>query len=254
MEKHVLYNGEVEMDYDDVDHKYYYNSLDLPSSTTITGILDKPALRYWYVNQALDRLRSKIIPGRSYDEVQIENIFSKAKYSGNDARDKAASIGRLVHTWIEGYVKEQIINGIANVPPFPHHTGAVKSIESFLRWERENDPSYIFSERRMISQKHLFAGTLDIAALVDGKPYVIDIKTGKAVYPEYWLQTASYALMLSEEQPDGWSYSLEDTGRIILLIPQATGKLSVRKPKSDILADADTFVNLRNVYRWKESK
>lgn len=254
MEKHELYDGSVVMEYYDDDHKYIWDGVDLPTSTQITGIIDKPALRYWYLNQALSKLQSQIKPGKAYDEIQLAKIFKGAKYSGTDARDNAANIGRLVHDWIESYVKAQLFGGKHVDVPFPLHTGARKSVEAFLRWEEKAKPDYVFSERRLLSKEHMFAGTLDIAAYIDGKPFVVDIKTGKGVYPEYWLQTASYALMLAEESPSNFSHKLEDIQRMILLIPQATGKLKQHYEDSLIVADAETFIALRRVFLWKENR
>lgn len=251
MERHELYNGNVVMHYYDDDHKYLYDGEQLPSSTTITGILSKPALRYWYINKALERVEARLTPGVALNEIEIQNLLKYAKYGGGDARDEAASVGRIVHDWIEQYVSSQIAGGHQR-PPLPIHTGAQSSVESFLRWEEDAKPEYVFSERRMLSLEHRFCGTLDIACLLDGKPTVVDIKTGKAVYPEYWLQTASYCLMLAEEQPKGFAYPLDDMERLILLVTQATGKLKPVSPDSSVLDDAETFAALRKVYRWRE--
>lgn len=266
MERHELYDRSVVMHYYDDDHKYVWDGQHLPSSTQITGILDKPALRYWYVNKALDRVESQLKPGTSINEVTIKNIIKKAKYGGTDARDNAANIGILVHDWVEGYINGQLAGGTER-PPFPHHSGAKSSVESYLRWEDIVQPEYIFSERRMISKKYVFAGTLDIAALIDpfhlGKakekgehklPTIVDIKTGKAIYPEYWLQTASYALMIAEEYPPEFRYEIEDIQRLIVLITQATGQLKQHEAKTDISEDAAIFLALRRVYQWKEGR
>ena len=92
MERHELYDGGVIMEYYDDDHKYVWDGVDLPTSTQITGIIDKPALRFWYLNQALTKLQAQIKPGKMYDEIQLAKIFKSARYSGTDARDNAANI------------------------------------------------------------------------------------------------------------------------------------------------------------------
>jgi hypothetical protein len=270
MEKHELYNGEEVMHYDDGPHKYWWTSndnQDLPTSTQITGILDKPGLRYWYVNKALEHVEQGIKPGRSYDEIQLGKIFKKAKYGGADARDDSADVGKLVHKWCEQHIKALML-GSKHAPEMPKHTGVVRCIENFLNWEFQVKPEYVFSERRMISRKHEFAGTMDIGAYVDPfhlglakkqstedvVPTVVDIKTGKNIYPESWLQLASYGLMLWEEQVDGFKEELEDIQRLIIHIPQATGGIKTPVAKSDITEDAATFIHMREVYRWKEGR
>lgn len=253
MERCELFNGEVVMHYYDDDHNYVWNGTELPSSTAISGILHKPGLRYWYINQALAKVQNKIQPNRVYDEIELAEIFDNAKYSGKEFKDRAANIGKLIHRWIEDYINGHM-SGATVTPSMPSHTGARGAVENYMRWEDKVKPEYIFSERRMISRKHNFAGTMDIAALIDGRPTVIDIKSGKRVYPEYWLQTASYACMLDEERPKGWDYDLEDTERLILILNQAEGTTKPQWAKSDILMDTDVFLALRTVYRWKYNK
>jgi hypothetical protein len=269
MERSELYNGEVVLHFygEDKRHDYVWNGDKLPSSTQITGILSKPGLRYWYVNQAIARIGDAIQPGRSYDEVALEKIFNKAKYGGADSRDDAASIGRLVHAWVEDYIAAKI-SGSKYTQKLPMHTGARRSVENFLEWDDKVDPEYVFCERRMISREHEFAGTVDIVAYInpfhlglakradgDGKvPTIVDLKTGKRVYPEYWLQLASYAYMLHEEKPEEFAHDLSDMQRLIINISQAKGTISTPVAESDITVDAETFLALRKVYRWKEGK
>ncbi len=272
MEVSKLYNGEVTLEFHGEGKRHDYiwreESADLPSSTQIAGIIDKPGLRYWYVNKALERASNAIKPGVSYDEVQLGKIFKKAKYGGADSRDDSADVGKLVHKWIENHVSALIAGGKGSIQ-MPKHAGAVRSIENFLNWEFQVKPKYIFSERRLLSKKTKCCGTLDIGALVDpfhlglekkpGKlytwlPTITDVKTGKNVYPEYWLQLASYAMMLSEEQPKNWPFILQDTQRLIVNISQADGTIKTPVAKSDITEDTEIFLALRQIYRWKEGK
>jgi hypothetical protein len=47
-------------------------------------------------------------------------------------------------------------------------------------------------ERRIHSPEHWYAGTIDAVATINGRTGVLDIKTSKAVYRDYNLQTAAY--------------------------------------------------------------
>ena len=269
MEKHSLYNGTEELIFYGGDrHEYIVNGESLPTSTKVTGLLDKPNLRYWYVNQAIQRVEKALRPGVSLDEVQIANILKSAKYGGNDARDEAAQIGRVAHSWCESHVR-QLMGEIKKADPMPKHSGAVRACEKFLEWEYHVQPNYIFAERAMFSKQHRFAGTVDIVAYIDPfhlglskkstkdtaawLPTVVDIKTGSGIYPEYSLQLASYAALLSEERPIQFPEKLKNIQRLVINAPKTTKPLVTKLLDSDITEDYEVFLSLLKAYRWKNA-
>ena len=50
----------------------------------------------------------------------------------------------------------------------------------------------------MASEKLGYAGTLDRVITIDGKTYLVDIKTSNSIYPSYWLQLAAYRELLGD--------------------------------------------------------
>ena len=261
-----LYNGEVKLKHQKDGWKYTINGkgftdVEFPSVTTVTGILDKPALRYWYVNQALARVSSAIRPGVSYDEVQLDKILNKAKYGGADTRDEAASVGKLAHKFIENYIERQIVDGNRDRTDIPIHTGARSAIEKFFSWEDEYEPVYIFSERKLASLKHVFCGTVDIVCLVGGRLCVADVKTSKGVYPEFWLQIAAYMNALMEERPSKMlgrrkDLKADNFQNCIIHLPKDPDKAMKAhwKEGQDLIGEWDAFLGLRSAYKWKEGK
>ena len=53
-------------------------------------------------------------------------------------------------------------------------------------------------ERPLVSEAHLFGGTIDVFAVIDGRRAVCDIKTSKGIYDEHLVQTSAYAELLKE--------------------------------------------------------
>ena len=51
-----------------------------------------------------------------------------------------------------------------------------------------------------MSEKYRYGGTLDFYCKVDGKLTLIDFKSGKGIFNEHFLQTSSYANLLTENK------------------------------------------------------
>ena len=56
----------------------------------------------------------------------------------------------------------------------------------------------IASEKLVFSREHGYAGTADLIGTLNGRLALLDIKTGRGVYPEYKLQLAAYAVAWGE--------------------------------------------------------
>jgi hypothetical protein len=66
-------------------------------------------------------------------------------------------------------------------------------MEGFFQFLLDWTPKYEFTEATVVSDTYGYAGTLDSIAVIDGKRYILDIKTGRFVYPEVALQLAAYS-------------------------------------------------------------
>lgn len=131
-----------------------------PRVTKIVSIKSKPALLYFYAEQANFK-------------------------AGQAVTQKSAEEGTLVHNTIEALLLGKPVDIDPSIKP---------SIEAFQRfWEDKNiqvTPDLI--EKRIVSYDHRYAGTVDAIALIDGKLGVLDIKTSLSIYRDYNLQTAAY--------------------------------------------------------------
>jgi hypothetical protein len=83
--------------------------------------------------------------------------------------------------------------------PSPHVTD--KATWAFMAWEdwkKSVNLKPVYVEQTVWSDRHGYAGTMDLLAHVNGVLTVLDWKTGKAVYPEAHLQNAAYRHAIRE--------------------------------------------------------
>ncbi|MEK7616018.1 MAG: hypothetical protein AAB420_02310 [Patescibacteria group bacterium] len=106
-------------------------------------------------------------------------------------KNKSAEEGTLVHELAEGILAGQS-------PVIPDSYAAL--MDAFHVFLQQHDIVPRSIERKIISHKHGYAGTIDVLAEVDGKIGVLDIKTSQAIYRDYGIQTAAYVEALHEEE------------------------------------------------------
>lgn len=211
METYKLYNGEVTLQFDEGKHVYYANGERAWGVTSATGTIDKSGpLIYWAVNKmCLPFLKTQIIPGKSYDEVELSRIFTEAATQHNRKKDDAANIGTLGHAWVESYIKYKINQQYeldqmpypeyATMPEMPINPILQNVANAFLAWESEHHVTFRASEAKIYSKKYGYAGTMDIEATVDGDLCVVDLKTSNHIVDEYRFQVAAYMNARKEE-------------------------------------------------------
>ncbi len=156
-------------------HTVYKNKdgVRIPGTTTIIGVMDKPALVPW-------------ANGLGLQGIEV------GKYV-----DALAEIGSLAHLIIEKYLKKETMNYDDYSP------NTVKAAENavlkFFHWlESKKDFEVIGSEMVLISEKYQYGGTIDLYCFVDGKYTLIDLKTCKACYGEHYTQVSAYRNLLLE--------------------------------------------------------
>lgn len=218
-----LYNGLVELDYEDKRHLYKVLKIDgIPvnkKADGVTGVLNvisKPALMYWAVNQTIAHLEMTIKPGDTIDEVKLKEILQEAKYAHRKRSQEAASIGDMVHDWIDRHIKGE--------KPTPFVNEVMRaSCEQFLNWEREHKVKFLENEKIIYSRKLNYAGTFDFLCEIDRQVWIGDIKTSSGIWDEYWFQTAAYRQAHTEEYPD-----VKIRGEVIVRVGK-DGSLEVKR-------------------------
>lgn len=230
-----LYGGGVEIVFYPNSHQYRLDGKRLTSVTAITGTIDKSTpLMLWAAKLSKEYLLDM------YNEriVINEEIIDKAVYQFREKKDKAASIGSAVHDFAEATIAGETI-------PMPEDEGVINGITAFLKWKEENKINFTNSERLVFSKKHNYVGTLDAVGEIDGKKYLIDFKTSKGMYPEYYLQAAAYKKALEEETGE------ELEGVIVANFSKENGEFKIyKRTKEESNNDFETFISLLSVKNW----
>src|SRR6266508_6904262 len=173
---------------------YAWQGREYPSVTAIiSGGVPKPLLVRWAAKVAaeyaignLDHLR--LLPaGQAIREVK-QAPFTK--------RDTAADLGDLLHAAVEAAATGR------PRPDLPDH--AAGYLVGFERFVADRTPGFLLAERTVYSRRYGYAGTFDAIATLPGLGVVLlDVKTGRRVYPEACLQLAAYAAAEFVGDPDG---------------------------------------------------
>lgn len=139
-------------------HGYEINGLWYPRVTSICGIIAKPGLEKWLANQG------------SFAAMQRK-------------RKKVTGWGNLVHETIGKILLDKKPKIEPTIQP---------SIDAFLDWLNNHQLKVLDVEKQVLSKEHGYIGTLDVLGEIDGQLGVLDLKTSRAIWDEYFIQTAAY--------------------------------------------------------------
>ena len=168
---------------------------DFPSVTTVQNLISKPFLLPWKIKITLESLQAEV--DKLYkDKVIItpsilEEVIKKVKGIDKTVSKEAMATGTAVHEVIENYLSgKEYTSGINRYTQ--------NSFNAFKKWEEDYNFKPILTEQTVYSKTHKFAGTLDCYGMVRGKPFVIDWKTSKEIYPDYLTQVNAYRVAFIE--------------------------------------------------------
>lgn len=207
-------------------HTRYYlkdGKTQVKGVTTILGMIAKPALIHWAWNLG--------IKGEDYRKV----------------RDKAGSIGTIVHKMIEQHLKKQELD-VSDYSPSNLEI-AKKAFGGFLNFEKIHNLVPILQETPLVSFQHLYGGSIDCYCELDGKKCLLDFKSSAALYPSMRVQIAAYQILLEEN-----GYEVDECH--LLRIDKKTGDFN-HHPFSDLSLEKEFFIKLAKLYPlqqkiWKQ--
>jgi len=148
------------------------------SVTKVLSIIDKPALRYWFGQQVYFAM----VKDPSLDE----KTALSAPYKVSDT---AKNRGTTVHSIVEAY------KNVGQFEVAPEYKGYADAFHKFMQ---TTHAQILDQEKTVLSAKHKYAGTLDMLASINGKNTLIDVKTGKDIYQEAFIQLSAYRNALEE--------------------------------------------------------
>ena len=144
----------------------------VPGVTTVTGLLNKPQLVRWANKLGLDGIDC-----------------------GNYT-DATAQVGTLAHAMIQADLQGTAFDRAAWSPD--QLLLGENALGRFYEWKKRHSVEPICCETPFVSEAMRYGGTVDCYCLLDGRPTLLDFKTGKAIYEEGLVQLAAYAKLLEE--------------------------------------------------------
>jgi len=115
---------------------------------------------------------------------------------------KASEEGTAVHDAIEKFLDGEEIkwmdsNGHANFS-----LEVWKMILRFTEFWKTTKPELLASEIHLLNHEHKYAGTCDLVMKIDGKVWLLDIKTSNSLHTSYNLQLSAYAKAWNDLYPE----------------------------------------------------
>ena len=172
-------------------HLYYFNGAGpWPGVTTVTGVLDKPALVRWFreqVARAAIASAERLVADRDAGNEDAAVAYLLAtRNEGTDGRER----GSRIHGVLESVLRRE------SVDIDPADAAAVAGARAWLN-EAKVRPLEV--EAFLINETLGYGGTCDLIAEIDGEVWLLDWKTSKSVawasgkvYDEMRLQLAAY--------------------------------------------------------------
>jgi hypothetical protein len=188
---------------------YEIDGASYPSVTHILGCIGKPALIAWSASTeraacteaAADLYQewcAQLVPPQMPRESYLATLTARLGLVKAHQKElaKAGEIGTQIHKMIEWMMRTAIG---ADAGPKPVISDkALWAVMAFEDFAKSVNLKPVVIEHTVYSKVHQYAGTMDLLARVNGVLTLLDFKSGKAVYPESFLQSAAYSVALEE--------------------------------------------------------
>lgn len=127
-------------------------------------------------------------------------FYEWLKANGDNAdkvRDAAGERGSSVHDLTEKYDNglEVCLLNENNNPQYSLEAWSM--FERYVNFSERYNPQHLLVEQNFIGNG--YAGTIDRVTTIEGKTYILDIKTANSLYDSYWLQLAAYRKLYNKE-------------------------------------------------------
>ena len=179
------------------DRFYTIDGCQLPSVTTILDVIAKPALGPWYAKQERRYFETAMLevlskPGARDPEYVLSAVVDAVGgvKAADREKQRAATIGTAIHAGIEWQLRTRLGEDAGPEPVLPD--AAAWAVESWKDWAKSIALEPLAIERTVYCEACGYAGTLDLYARVEGALTVLDWKSGRAIYPEAFLQNVAY--------------------------------------------------------------
>ncbi len=237
--EYSLYGGAVKMVFSPNATKYRYTVTDAHEgeigfavrgvTTVLRDIVAKPDLMTWPMN-----MLNKVVFGSKFDETtkeyvhvweeallkpdtpftadELHNMMMDGSREWTKRSDKGKDVGTMTHDAIEAFLKDveypfPVFDKKVDPEGFENVKCAKKALGAFTQWWNAlEDKEVLNTEKPVYSRGMKYAGTYDLLARINGKTYLLDVKTTNAskkaplgIYAEYFMQLGGYSYAHREE-------------------------------------------------------
>ena len=222
-----------------------------PSVTTVLGSTLKPGvwLESWQKRMMRDKFHEmyEVAALKGAEPEEVYEIHDAALAYPNKYRDNAGAVGTRIHKALEAYFTDQPVSQY--ITEDPRIKGVLKAAAV---WEAETQLEPVNVEYYLASQKHNYAGTVDlICHQHDNRQLsLIDFKSG-SVQPQQLLQLAAYSIAYQEQngqRPDTAMFVKVDIEKGT--IKEVEPKLSYH----EISQYFDLFLKALSLWKWRTLK
>lgn len=212
---------------------YTFGGTAYPTVTTILSVIAKPALVYWAGKMVAEEAVRLVREGATLNERALAAVPGKAK-------DAKADVGQMVHWALEVWA------GGERVEPEQVPEEARPWVAALGEYLPRCRP--VMVEATVFKREPRYAGTLDAVVEVGGENVLVDVKTGKRVYPEAALQVAAYRHADFVGRADGSVESLPRIDRAMVLHVTPDGVEEVHVNADEV--DYDAFLAALRLWRY----
>lgn len=212
-------------------------------TTILSGGVPKPALLPWGIKMVAEgaveaAVAGSLLPMVHQDRDAAVQFLKGLPYA---KRDRAANLGTEIHAAIEV---------LAQGKPWPDWPLPIRPhMDQFRLFAESYRPEWLASEATVYNRTQAYAGTLDAIAVVCGRTLLIDVKTGKDVYPETALQLAAYRHAEFIGAPDASEQPMPTVDGAAVLHLSGDAYRFVEVETSERVFNA--FLYAREVFRWQ---
>ena len=169
----------------------------------------------------------------------VLSYFPKGKFFENWMKDvghnsdiiarKAADEGTETHEAIEKFLNGEELVWIDEYGKAKYNLIVWQMILRFADFWNTVKPRLIATEQHIFSDEYKYAGTIDLVVEIEGKIWLLDIKTSNSLHTSYDLQLAAYAQAWNEN----FDTPIENTGIIWLKSSSRGADKSGKKIQGD---------------------
>lgn len=225
-------------------HLYWLDGVRVKSVTTILGGgIPKPGLKWWAARVGGEAVADLLFGD---DDEPTALIVERLRRQPGAIVDVAA--GAHQHRTSEAQVKGTAVHHFAELvlgedvePP----EDVADHVAGYVAFLGRAGVVVEMTERIVGSRRHGYAGRFDLIAQVRGERWLLDIKTGAAIYAETPCQTAAYARADFYIDDDGAEVPMPLVDRIGALHVSSGGTELI--PLGDVDAAFDVFLNVKAV-------